>query len=104
MTIRLAGGSAASGRVGRLPAPHPDPAGPARARPRPAPATAVRVENLTAPRLERGTHFLIHELLAAAPELGRAAPSGPRAVAAYQAQMARRIHYSGPVAPVDLRV
>jgi hypothetical protein len=47
---------------------------------------------------------LIHELLAAAPELASAPPSRTQTVAAYRAQLARRIHYSGPVIPVDLRV
>jgi hypothetical protein len=101
VTVGIAGSPVASERLGRPAPPHPEPL-PERSRPGPTPGAAT--DELAAPRLERATHFLIHELLAAAPELGRAPPSGLQTVAAYQAQLLRRIHYSGPVTPVDLRV
>jgi hypothetical protein len=65
-------------------------------------ATGPAPDPPAAPGLARA-HFLIHQLLAEAPELA-APPSRPRTLAAYQAQLAHRIHYSGPVAPIDLRV
>jgi hypothetical protein len=104
MTIGLAGSSAASEHLGRPRAlradrPAPEPAQPARLR-----SGAATTERLAPPRLERATSFLIHQLLAAAPELCTMPPSRPRTLAAYRAQLAQRIHYSGPVIPVDLRV
>jgi hypothetical protein len=54
--------------------------------------------------LARGAGFAIHQLLAAMPEL-RAPPAELRqTIGAYRAHLASRIHYSGPVRPVDLRV
>ena len=48
--------------------------------------------------------FAIHQLLAAMPEL-RGPPADLRqTIGAYRAHLASRIHYSGPVRPVDLRV
>jgi len=54
--------------------------------------------------LARGTGFLIHQLLAAMPELRGPPPDRPQTIGAYRAHLASRIHYSGPVTPVDLRV
>jgi hypothetical protein len=54
--------------------------------------------------LARGTGFLIHQLLAAMPELRGPPPDLPRTLGAYRTHLASRIHYSGPVMPVDLRV
>jgi hypothetical protein len=52
----------------------------------------------------RSNGFLIQQMLAAMPEL-RGPPQGlPQTISAYQAHLAKRIHYSGPVRPVDLRV
>jgi hypothetical protein len=51
-----------------------------------------------------GTGFVIHQLLAAQPDLRGPPPDMPRTIAAYRAHLALRIHYSGPVGPVDLRV
>jgi hypothetical protein len=101
MTVGIAGSPAASERLHR---PAPPRAGrpPEGSRPGPTPRPATG--EFAAPRLERATHFLIHELLAAAAGLGMTPPSRSRTVATYQAQLARRIHYSGPVIPVDLRV
>jgi hypothetical protein len=90
-------------RLGHPAAPRPE---------RPAERVGSRSEaraiptasELARPSLEPVSEFLVHELLAAAPELGIGSPSRRQAVAAYQAQLARRIHYSGPVIPVDLRV
>lgn len=48
--------------------------------------------------------FLIHQLLSAEPELDGSAPDRRQTIAAYQAHLARRIHYSGPVRPVDLLI
>ena len=104
MTIALAGSSAASERLGRPGALRPERPVMERARPRTGPAAAPASGRVAPPKLERTTHFLIHELLAALPELGTAPPSRPRTVAAYQAQLAQRIHYSGPVIPIDLHV
>ena len=103
MTIGLAVSSAARarGRPGMLPVERPAPEA---ARPRPAPAPKSATGDLSALRLERVTSFMIHQLLAAAPELGLASPSRPRTLAAYQAQLAQRVRYFGPVLPVDLRV
>jgi hypothetical protein len=101
VTVGFAGSPAASERLAR-PAP-PRPERPPE-RSRPGPTSGAATGEIAAPRLERATHFLIHELLAAAPGLGLTPPSRSRIVAAYQAQLARRIHYSGPVIPVDLRV
>ena len=105
LMIGLAGSSAAGERLGRpgalrLDRPPPE-------APRPGPSAtpgAAPTSALALPKLERATHFSIHQLLAAAPDLGRTAPSRPQTMAAYRAQLAHRIHYSGPVAPVDLRV
>jgi hypothetical protein len=55
-------------------------------------------------RLERGSGCLVHQLMAAAPELGPPPPSRRRMHAADEAHLAGRIRYSGPVMPVDLRV
>jgi len=105
MTIGLAGSPAASQRLGRAGALRPERPAPERARPRPgATTTRSAAEQLAPPRLERATHFLIHQLLAEAPELGTAPPSRPRTLAAYRAQLGQRIRYSGPATPVDLRV
>jgi hypothetical protein len=100
VTVGIAGSPVASERLGRPAPPHPEPL-PERSRPGPTPGAAT--DELAAPRLERATHFLIPELLAAAPELGRAAERAADRCR-YQAQLMRRIHYSGPVTPVDLRV
>jgi hypothetical protein len=51
-----------------------------------------------------GSGFVIHQLLAALPELRGPPPDMPRTIGAYRAHLALRVHYSGPVAPVDLRV
>jgi hypothetical protein len=104
MTIALVPGAATSERPGRLGALPPPPPAPERARPRPGPAARPTSGATAPPEPGRVTHFLIHELLAAAPELGSTAPSRARTVAAYRAQLAQRIHYSGPVIPIDLRV
>jgi len=54
--------------------------------------------------LARSAGFAIHQLLAAMPEL-RGPPADLRqTIGAYRAHLASRIHYSGPVRPVDLRV
>ena len=54
--------------------------------------------------LARSAGFAIHQLLAAMPEL-RGPPADLRqTIGAYWAHLASRIHYSGPVRPVDLRV
>ncbi len=105
MTIGLAGSPAASERLGRAGALRPDRPAPERARPgQPAPGAASVPAELTLPRLARATHFSIHQLLAEAPELGRAPASRPRTLAAYHARLADRIRYFGPIASVDLRV
>ena len=54
--------------------------------------------------LARTVGFVIHQLLAATPEL-RGPPADLRqTIGAYRTHLASRIHYSGPVRPVDLRV
>ncbi len=105
LMVGLAGNSAASERLGGPGVLRPDRPIPERAQSgRRAAIVASATADLALPRLERGTHFSIHQLLAEAPELGRTAPSRPRTLAAYRAQLAHRIHYSGLIAPVDLRV
>jgi hypothetical protein len=105
MTIGVAGSSAASERLGRPGALQPERPAPERAQPRPGTTTTrLAAERLALPRLDRATHFLIHQLLAEAPELGTAPPSRPRTLAAYRTQLGQRICYSGPITPVDLRV
>lgn len=105
MMIDLAGSAILGERVGGAGAPRPDRPSAERARPgRPATNACAAKAALAAPRLERATHFSIHQLLADAPELGRAPPSPLRTLAAYRAQLVHRIHYCGPIAPVDLRV
>jgi hypothetical protein len=47
---------------------------------------------------------MIQQLLAARPELGGAPANRQKTIAAYQTHLAARIHYSGPVTPVDLRI
>jgi hypothetical protein len=104
MMIGLAGSRAASERLGRPGALRPERPQPEPARSRPGTtATKPATDDLALPSLARA-HFLIHQLLAEAPELAAATPSRPRTLAAYQAQLAHRIHYSGPVAAIDLRV
>jgi hypothetical protein len=105
MTFSVAGSAAASERLAGLGALRPERPAPERARQRPDATTGTpAAEKLALPRLERATHFLIHQLLAEAPELGAASPSRPRTLAAYRAQLGQRIRYSGPVTPVDLRI
>jgi hypothetical protein len=105
MNLGVAGSSAASERLAGLGVLRPERSAPERARPRPdAPTGRVAAEKPALPRLERATHFLIHQLLAEAPELGAASPSRARTLAAYRAQLGQRIRYSGPVTPVDLRI
>ena len=105
MTLGIANSPAASERLGRLGALPPERPAPGRAQPRSGPSIRLASGDLVAQsRLGSATRFLIHELLAAAPELGALPPSRLRTVAAYQAQLAQRIRYSGPVSPVDLRV
>lgn len=54
--------------------------------------------------LARSAGFAIHQLLATMPEL-RSPPADLRqTIDACRAHLASRIHYSGPVGPVDLRV
>ena len=91
-------GARATVRPERLPSGmHPD-----QARPQPArPGAALR---FAAHRLDGSTGFLIHQLLADAPELDPPLPSRGTTHAAYQAHLARRIRYSGPVTSIDLRV
>jgi hypothetical protein len=52
----------------------------------------------------RSNGFLIQQMLAAMPELHGPPQGLPQTISAYQAHLAKRIHYSGPVRPVDLRV
>jgi hypothetical protein len=54
--------------------------------------------------LGRTAGFAIHQLLAAMPELRGPPPDLRQTLGAYRAHLASRIHYSGPVRPVDLRV
>ena len=54
--------------------------------------------------LARTAGFVIHQLLAAMPELRGSPPDLRQTLGAYRAHLASRIHYSGPVGPVDLRV
>ena len=104
MTISLAGSAGPSERLDPAGALRPGRPAPERAPPPAAPKPAPGSEPATLPPLARACHFLIHQLLAEAPELGRARPSGPRTLAAYQAQLAERVRYFGPISPVDLRV
>ena len=105
LTIGLAGSAAAGERLGRPGALRPDRPPPEAARPGPrALSGASPSAALARSRLERVTQFWVHQLLADAPELGRTAPSRARTLAAYRAQLGHRIRYSGPVAPVDIRV
>jgi hypothetical protein len=105
MMIDLAGSAILGERVGGAGALRPDRPSAERARPgRPATIAGAANAAPASPRLERATHFSIHQLVAETPELGRAPPSLPRTLAAYRVQLAQRIHYSGPIAPVDLRV
>jgi putative transposase len=69
----------------------------ARAPPREAAADEAR-------RGARSAGFTIHQLLAAQPELRARPASRPRTIAAYQAHLATRVRFSGPLLPVDLRV
>ena len=71
--------------------------------PRPA-ETPGALSHLAALSLEQSAPFLIQQLLAAAPELNAARPSRRATLAAYEAHLARRIQYSGPLTPVDLRI
>ena len=60
---------------------------------------------LTTPlALARSTGFAIHQLLSERPGLRGPGPGPAQSIVAYQALLARRVHYSGPVRPVDLRV
>ncbi len=104
MTIGVAGSSAASRPPGGPGALRPERPAPERARSRPGPALRPGTGELAPPKLARGTHFLIRQLLAASPELGLASPSRSRTLAAYQAQLGHRIRYLGPVMPIDLHV
>jgi hypothetical protein len=54
--------------------------------------------------LARSAGFVIHQLLSAQPELLGPPPGRAQTITAYQAHIAKRIRYSGPVTPVDLRV
>ena len=104
-TIGLVGSPVAGEGLDRLGALRPDRPSPGRARPGQWTTFALPARgDLGLPRLERTTHFSIHQLLAETPEFGAAPPSLPRTLAAYRAQLAHRIHYSGPIVPIDLRV
>jgi hypothetical protein len=71
------------------------------AQPRPVPRATSWI-SAAAP--EHGAGFMIQQLLAARPELGGAPANRQKTIAAYQTHLAARIHYSGPVTPVDLRI
>jgi hypothetical protein len=102
MILSLAGSAGAGERLAPAAARRPGRTAPQPAPPR-APAGAATGQ-VALPRLARATHFLIHQLLAEAPDLGRAPPCPTLALAAYRAQLAERVRYFGPLAPVDFRV
>jgi hypothetical protein len=54
--------------------------------------------------LARSAGFVIHQLLSAQPELRGPPAARAQTIGAYQSHIAKRIRYSGPVTPVDLRV
>jgi hypothetical protein len=84
--------------AGPLPQPH------AAITPQARAAASLGGSGLDGAPLVRGAGFAIHQLLAARPEL-RGPPADLRqTIGAYRAHLASRIHYSGPVRPVDLRV
>jgi hypothetical protein len=86
-----------------LPGPH---------RPTQAPGNAARAPTMLAPGLfrsvapsiERGIAFQVHSLVAQQSE--HATPPLRRDVvlAVYQAHLAERVRYYGPLTPVDLRI
>ena len=105
----IAGSIASAGRH-RLaaepspPRPRPERTDACIGRPRREPAAPLDGPDLAGAPLARGTGFLIHQLLAAMPELRGPPPDLPQTIGAYRAHLARRIHYSGPIRPVNLRV
>jgi hypothetical protein len=105
--MREVAGHAALGlRAGATAGLHGARTAPERARPQPRPAAPppTAAPPLVAPPSDRSAGFTIQQLLAAQPELRGPPASRPRSIAAYQAHLATRIRFSGPVTPVDLRV
>lgn len=98
-TVTLGGRAAIGPRPTELPAD--------RSRFDPPATDRTRARSPAAPlsgRLEGGAGFFVQQLLAAAPAHLGEAPAIHPVLAAYQAHLARRISYSGPVTPIDLRV
>ncbi len=101
----LAGHAALGPRTGPPAELHAARTPPERARPLPRPAAPPSAAPaLVAPTFERSAGFTIHQLLAAQPELRAPPASRTRTIAAYQAHLATRVRFSGPLLPVDLRV
>jgi hypothetical protein len=100
--VLTVGGNPGLGLPQALPDPHRPTRGPgngARAPITPAPELSRSV----APSIDRAVAFEVHSLLAQQPE--RATPPRREIIlAAYQAHLAGRVRYYGPLSPVDLRI